>query len=504
MASAPEEADVVVFRPEDGGGRLAMKIMEPMLSLIKRYTLRTCRLDRDTNAALLALTMVMVTKATGTAASSPPQSAVSKPVAAPKQASASVPVPASGRAPTTGVAVAQHERGASSQHQLHENVLQTGAPGDGDDQLEALQVLRVRADGLLEELDGQGTVGSLSFSASAQELATLFGNVRVELPMLLLLRCHIDGVLQPYAQRASLRLQGHDTALWPKDPMLSLMRGRRTLSWSLAPAQGGARSLPEMTVELGDHYTRRRPPPASQSLPGQPTTRVNGSVNNTASDSSDESDFGDEGQAHGLRGHKRSAIAAATNVETAAAETPPAKKGKTQAHEQQLYSGAAKATQKQGAPSEQLQAKAKSAFRGVSLNGKNWAATLCDRDARSYIYLATFNSKEEAARAYDRASIVFRGTEAKTNFPVTDYNSEMSQLTKMTREEVVVYVRRGTRGLSSKGEAKCRGAKQTKSGRWEAQANIGGRYVYLGTYDTEDDDAHVHDFAVLSLHGFGT
>jgi hypothetical protein len=47
----------------------------------------------------------------------------------------------------------------------------------------------------------------------------------------------------PLNAQASLRSQGHDTALWLKDPMLSLMRGRRTLSFSFAPSQGSAVSL---------------------------------------------------------------------------------------------------------------------------------------------------------------------------------------------------------------------------------------------------------------------
>ncbi|KAG1664904.1 hypothetical protein FOA52_006250 [Chlamydomonas sp. UWO 241] len=442
------EQEVVVSRPEDHGGRLAMKIMEPMLSLIKRHTLRTCTLDRAANAALPVLTMVLVKKATGTAAASPSQSAVSRPAAAPKQAPASVPAPGSAPAPTAGIAAAQHEREASSQHQPHEDLMHIDDPGDGGDQQEAWQVSQVGGGGLLEELDGQGVAGSLGFPASAQHLATLFGDACVELPMLLLLRCHIDGVLQPYEQRASLRSQGHAYALWLKDPMLSLMRGRRTLSWCLAPAQGGAGSLPEMTVELGDYFTRRRLPPASQSLPTQPKPRVTGSGNHNASDSSDGSDSVDDEQAHGRCGRKRSAIAAASNAAASAAETPPAKKGRSQANGQQLPSGAAKDAQTHKAPSEQPSAKAKLTFRDVSADRNNWAAKLWDSSTHRNVHLGTFGSKEDAARTYDRASIVFKGAEAKTNFPVTDYNSKMSQLTKMTRHDVVTYVRRVTRGLS--------------------------------------------------------
>ncbi|KAG1681356.1 hypothetical protein FOA52_007404 [Chlamydomonas sp. UWO 241] len=482
VSQANRRVAVVVSRPEDGGGRLAMKIMEPMLSLIKRHTLHTCTLDRDTNAELPVLTMVLLTKATVPTASSPPQSSASRPAAAPKQAPSSVPAPASAPAPVTGVAVAQHKRGGSSQHKPHKDLLQTGAPGESDDQLEARQVSQVGGVRPLEELDGQGAAGSLSFPATAQQLATMFWGARLELPMLLLLRCHIDGVLQPYEQRASLRSQGHVTALWLKDPMLSLMRGRRTLSWSLAPAQGGTGSLPEMT---------------------QPMMRVTGSGDHTASESSDGSDSGDDEQAPGRRGRKRSVIAAATNAAAAAVETPPAKKGRSQAP-----SGAAKVAQKRKATGEQPVAAATSSFRGVSLNRKSWEAVLWDRDTSSKIYLGVFDSEEEAARVFDRASIVFKGAEAKTNFPVTDYAQELPQLKKMTRKEVIAHERRASNGSAEARPATVVGAgtgsvRQT-SGRWETQVKTGSRMTYLGTHSTDEDAARMFDFAVLSLRGVDT
>jgi hypothetical protein len=38
-----------------------------------------------------------------------------------------------------------------------------------------------------------------------------------------------------------------------------------------------------------------------------------------------------------------------------------------------------------------------------------------------------YNSEEDAARQYDRALIIEKGKEAKTNFPLTDYTREVQE-----------------------------------------------------------------------------
>lgn len=119
------------------------------------------------------------------------------------------------------------------------------------------------------------------------------------------------------------------------------------------------------------------------------------------------------------------------------------------------------------------------------------------------VYLGAYDDEISAARAYDLAALKYWGTLTVTNFPVSEYEEQVEIMQTMTKEEYLATLRRKSSGFS-RGASKYRGvARHHHNGRWEARIGrvFGNKYLYLGTYSTQEEAARAYDIAAIEYRG---
>ncbi|OMO68966.1 hypothetical protein CCACVL1_19735 [Corchorus capsularis] len=142
---------------------------------------------------------------------------------------------------------------------------------------------------------------------------------------------------------------------------------------------------------------------------------------------------------------------------------------------------------------------------GIRIAGMNHRTR---KDAKSHIweiktFSGAYDDEEAAAHAYDLAALKYWGQDTILNFPLSTYQKELKEMENQSREEYIGSLRRKSSGFS-RGVSKYRGvARHHHNGRWEARIGrvFGNKYLYLGTYATQEEAATAYDMAAIEYRG---
>eukprot|EP00798_Chlamydomonas_sp_ICE-L_P011111 gene11111-18734_t len=131
-----------------------------------------------------------------------------------------------------------------------------------------------------------------------------------------------------------------------------------------------------------------------------------------------------------------------------------------------------------------------SQYKGVSWNSacSKWVAVLWDRELKRARHIGSYESEEDAARAYDREAIKMLGPDAGLNFRESANEYLASQLARGAASAATASIADHS---SSKSSSQYRGVRV-----WG-----GGKQHFVGSYSSELEAAREYDKAVLRLRG---
>ncbi|CAG9466128.1 unnamed protein product [Pedinophyceae sp. YPF-701] len=181
-----------------------------------------------------------------------------------------------------------------------------------------------------------------------------------------------------------------------------------------------------------------------------------------------------------------------------------------------LSPGASGRSSKLGAVSQRPMVKqGSSRFRGVTrhrwtgrFEAHLWDSSVQRKQSKAgrsrgkQIYLGGFPSEEDAARAYDRASIVWWGESAMLNYPWDDYKDEVAVLTALSRDAATQRLRTKEAGFVDN-EAGFHGVLPAGKAGWRAvyrHADARGT-VELGRFEEAAQAAMAYDRAAIDALG---